>query len=56
MIQMALTKTPGVAKAEVNYEKRWAVVFFDDEKTNTATLTLATANAGYSSSVLGAAP
>lgn len=52
-VKMALTKTPGVSKAEVSYEKRQALVFFDDAKTSAAALTQATANAGYPSTVLG---
>lgn len=55
-VKLALTQTPGVSRAEVNYEKRQALVYFDDAKTSTAALTQATANAGYSSSVLGATP
>lgn len=55
-VKVALTKTPGVSKAEVSYDKRQATVFFDDAKTNVATLTRATANAGYPSHVVGATP
>ncbi len=55
-VKRALTKTPGVSKAEVSYEKRQATVFFDDAKTNTAALTRATANAGYPSHLVGATP
>lgn len=50
-VKKALTKVDGVQKAEVSYEKREAVVTFDDAKTNADTLTKATANAGYPSSV-----
>ncbi len=52
-VKVALSKTPGVEKAEVSYEKRQARVVFDDTKTNLMTLTQATANAGYPSSVIG---
>ena len=50
-VKKALTKVDGVQKAEVSYEKREAVVTFDDAKTNADALTKATANAGYPSSV-----
>lgn len=55
-VKVALTKIPGVSKADVSYEKRQATVLFDDAKTNTAALTRATADAGYPSHVLGATP
>ncbi|MFO6290467.1 mercury resistance system periplasmic binding protein MerP [Pseudomonas aeruginosa] len=50
-VKKALTKVDGVQKAEVSYEKREAVVTFDDAKTNADALAKATANAGYPSSV-----
>ena len=50
-VKKALTKVNGVQKAEVSYEKREAVVTFDDAKTNADALTKATANAGYPSSI-----
>lgn len=50
-VKKALTKVDGVQKAEFSYEKREAVVTFDDAKTNADALTKATANAGYPSSV-----
>jgi len=55
-VKVALTKTPGVSKADVSYEKRQAIVFFDDAKTNTAALARATADAGYPSQVIGVTP
>ncbi|WP_457280934.1 mercury resistance system periplasmic binding protein MerP [Polaromonas sp. P5_D5] len=55
-VKVALTKTPGVSKADVSYEKRQATVLFDDAKTNTAALTRATADAGYPSHLVGATP
>jgi mercuric ion binding protein len=55
-VKTALAKTPGVSQAKVNYEKRQAVVVFDDAKTSTAALTRATADAGYPSQVVGVAP
>lgn len=50
-VKKALSKVAGVQKAEVSFEKREAVVTFDDTKSNSDTLTKATANAGYPSSV-----
>lgn len=53
-VKKALTKVPGVSQASVNYEKREAVVTFDDARTNTGALTESTKNAGYPSNVAGA--
>ena len=50
-VKKALSKVAGVEKAEVSFEKREAVVTFDDAKTNADALTKATANAGYPSSI-----
>lgn len=50
-VKKALTRVDGVQKVEVSYEKREAVVTFDDAKTNADALTQATENAGYPSSV-----
>ncbi len=55
-VKTALTKIPGVSQANVNYEKRQAIVVFDDSKTNTAALTRATADAGFASQVIGVSP
>lgn len=46
-VKKALTKVEGVSKAEVSYEKRLAVVIFDDRKTTVQKLTKASADAGY---------
>jgi len=48
-VKRALTKVDGVTKTEVSFERREAVVTFDDAKTNVQTLTEATKNAGYPS-------
>lgn len=48
-VKKALSKVAGVQKAEVSFEKREAVVTFDDAKSNTEAMTEATANAGYPS-------
>lgn len=54
-IKKALSKVPGVSRANVNFELRQAVVEFDDVKTNVGVLTESTRNAGYPSTVLGTA-
>jgi mercuric ion binding protein len=53
-IKQALTKVPGVSRAEVSFEKRQATVTFDDAKTNVEALTWATKNAGYPSTLVEA--
>lgn len=50
-VKKALTKVDGVSRAEVSYEKRQAVVTFDDSKTNVQKLTTASADAGYPATV-----
>lgn len=50
-VKRALTKVDGVTKAEVNFDKRQAVVTFDDARTSVEALTKATTNAGYPSTV-----
>lgn len=50
-VKKALTKVDGVTKAEVNFDKRQAVVTFDDSRTSVETLTKATRDAGYPATV-----
>lgn len=50
-VKKALTKVDGVQKVEVSYQKREAVVTFDDAKTRVEALTQATENAGYPATV-----
>lgn len=50
-VKTALAKVDGVEKTEVSFEKREAVVSYDDAKTTVAALTKATAGAGYPSTV-----
>lgn len=50
-VKKALSKVDGVSKAEVSYEKRLAVVTFDDSKTSVQKLTKASADAGYPATV-----
>jgi mercuric ion binding protein len=48
-VKKALNKVQGVSQVDVIYEKKQAVVTFDDTKTNTKALVKATTNAGYPS-------
>jgi len=48
-IKAALVKVPGVSKANVSYQRREAVVVFDDSKTTVDELKKATSDAGYPS-------
>lgn len=50
-VKKALTAVAGVERAQVDYERREAVVTYDDAKTNPAALTKATTDAGYPSAV-----
>ncbi|WP_341319282.1 mercury resistance system periplasmic binding protein MerP [Paraburkholderia sp. IMGN_8] len=50
-VKKALSKVPGVTHTNVIFDKREAVVTFDDAKTSVAALTRATGDAGYPSSV-----
>ncbi len=50
-VKMALTKVEGVRKAAVDFDKKEAVVTFDDAKTNAAALVKATTDAGYPSTI-----
>lgn len=50
-VKKALTKVPGVTEAKVDFDKREAVVVFDDAKATVKQLTQATEDAGYASSV-----
>lgn len=50
-VKKAISKVPGVSSVEASYEKKQAVVTFDDTRATVEALTKATANAGYPSSV-----
>lgn len=50
-VKKAISKVEGVSKVDVTFEKREAVVTFDDAKTSVQKLTKATEDAGYPSSV-----
>lgn len=48
-VQHALAKVKGVVKTSVSFEKRQAIVTFDNDKTNVQALIKATTEAGYPS-------
>ena len=48
-VKQAISKVDGVNKVNVSFDKREAVVTFDDAKTNVDALRKATADAGYPS-------
>lgn len=50
-VKTALSKVHGVEKVVISFEKKQAVVMYDDARTNVDALTRATANAGYPSTV-----
>ncbi len=50
-VRHAISKVEGVSKIDVSFEKREAVVTFDDAKVSVQKLTRATEDAGYPSSV-----
>ena len=50
-VKKALTKVPGVSKAAIDFNKKEAVVTFDDAKASVTALTKATTDAGYPSTV-----
>lgn len=52
-VKKAITRVDGVSKTEVDYDKRQAVVTYDDSKASVEQITQATANAGYPSTVKG---
>ncbi|MBU9608211.1 mercury resistance system periplasmic binding protein MerP [Burkholderia multivorans] len=54
-VKKALTKVSGVSKTEVSLDRREARVTFDDARTSVEALTRATKDAGYPSTVMGAA-
>jgi mercuric ion binding protein len=53
IVRSALGEIPGVARAEVSYAEKTAVVTFDDAKTTVTALTQATTGVGFPSKVIG---
>ena len=49
IVKQSLTKVSGVGTVAVSYEKKTAMVTYDDQKTSLAALTAATTQAGYPS-------
>ena len=54
-VKMALRKVSGVSKIDVSLDRREARVTFDDAKVNVEALTRATKDAGFPSTLVGAA-
>lgn len=52
-VKKSLSKVQGVSKTEVSFERREAIVSFDDTQTSVETLIKATTNAGYPSTLSG---
>ena len=52
-VKKAITRVDGVRKAEVDYDKRQAVVTYDDAKASVEQIVKATANAGYPATIKG---
>jgi len=50
-IKKSLQKVSGVSTVVIDYEKKTAAVTFDPDKATTATLTQATTNAGFPSTL-----
>lgn len=50
-VKKALSKVDGVSKIDIGFEKREAIVTFDDAKVNVQKLTKATEDAGYPSTL-----
>jgi mercuric ion binding protein len=55
-VKKALNKIEGVNKVDASFEKKEAVVTFDDDKTTVKALTKATEDAGYPSHVVDTHP
>lgn len=49
IVDMALTRVPGVTAVQVSFEDKTATVTFDDARADIAELTQATRNAGFPS-------
>lgn len=54
-VKKALSQVSGVSQTIVNFERRQAIVTFDDAKTTVGALTDSTKNAGYPSTLAKAA-
>ena len=54
-VKKAISKVDGVTRTEVDFDKRQAVVTYDDAIANVDQIMRATANAGYPAAVKGTA-
>ena len=54
-VKQSLAKVAGVGEVAVSYEKKTAIVSYDDQRTTVAALTAATTQAGYPSHPIAAA-
>jgi mercuric ion binding protein len=54
-VKQSLAKVAGVGEVTVSYEKKTAIVTYDEEKTTLAAMTAATTQAGYPSHPITAA-
>lgn len=52
IIEQTLAEVPGVLDVDVSYDDQSATVIFDDDKTDVAALTTATADIGFPSELL----
>ncbi|MBT9569424.1 MAG: mercury resistance system periplasmic binding protein MerP [Thiobacillus sp.] len=52
-VKKAITRVEGVSKTEVDYDKRQAVVTYDDARASVDQIMKATANAGYPATIQG---
>ncbi|HEX5477601.1 MAG TPA: mercury resistance system periplasmic binding protein MerP [Burkholderiales bacterium] len=50
-VKTAISRVPGVSRVSTSLEKKQAVVTYDDAKASVESLTEATANAGYPSTL-----
>ncbi len=54
-VKKAISKVNGVTQTEVDFDKRQAVVTYDDAKASADQIMRSTANAGYPSTIKGGA-
>jgi mercuric ion binding protein len=54
IVRKAMASVPGVTNVDVSYEKKIAVVTFDDAKTTVDAVAQASASAGYPATPVGA--
>ena len=52
IVKQTLSRVPGVNEVKVSFQKKTAIVTFDDQKTDAAALTAATSGIGFPSTVI----